>query len=487
MESILVYNSFMESCIRDDFNFYNPAFTSSIELIKKSPYKVIAFDEIIENLCNGTTPSGGKFENKGIYFFRSQNFSPESLDFEDMRYVTKEFHDKLKRSALKPDDILIAVVGATIGVVSIVPKDLIEGNINQNVCKITLRKNSNVLPYYVMTFLDSKFGKFQLFKESTITAKGYINNDKIKRLLIVVPNLDIQKIISGLMQSAYFLRKQKLKQAEEKLDKINDYVLKELGINLSKIKDEKSFIISYSKITERDDYNYYDARVSNIMNEVVNGKYPFIHLGDKNTDILYGASLKNEYFDDGIPFLRINNLKPNKIDLSEIVYLNKNMKKALRNAFVKEGDLLMSRSGTIGIVVCVPKEVEGFAFGSYQIKFTLSKDVNPKYASIVLNTPIGTLQSERNTTGAVQMNITIPGIKNIKIPLPPLKIQNRIVNEVDNMMKESENLEKQSNEIVNKSKQIIEKLIINEPLSEQEDGFVSNVINESKKLRFTPE
>jgi hypothetical protein len=32
----------------------------------------------------------------------------------------------------------------------------------------------------------------------------------------------------------------------------------------------------------------------------------------------------------------------------------------------------MSRSGSVGIVACVPPDADGFAFGSYQIKFRLN-------------------------------------------------------------------------------------------------------------------
>ena len=88
-------------------------------------------------------------------------------------------------------------------------------------------------------------------------------------------------------------------------------------------------------------------------------------LGDFITDIRYGLSTANDYVDFGIPFLRILNLKNDGIDVGDVVYLSEEQRKEVGKAIVHEGDLLISRSGSVGIVVVVPKEAEGFAFGSF--------------------------------------------------------------------------------------------------------------------------
>ena len=101
-----------------------------------------------------------------------------------------------------------------------------------------------------------------------------------------------------------------------------------------------------------------------LQKAIQGGKYKSQKLGDFITDIRYGLSTANDYVDFGIPFLRILNLKNDGIDISDVVYLSEEQRKEVGKAIVHEGDLLISRSGSVGIVVVVPKEAENFAFGS---------------------------------------------------------------------------------------------------------------------------
>jgi len=86
--------------------------------------------------------------------------------------------------------------------------------------------------------------------------------------------------------------------------------------------------------------------------------------------IKYGASVENDYVgeEEGIPFLRVQNLRNKEISLTDIKYLNPKLKRNIGNCYVKKGDILISRSGTLGVAACVPKEADGFAFGSYMIR-----------------------------------------------------------------------------------------------------------------------
>jgi restriction endonuclease S subunit len=213
---------------------------------------------------------------------------------------------------------------------------------------------------------------------------------------------------------------------------------------------------------KRIDAYYYQPKFEEIEKAIKKGKFEVKPLKEFITKIHYGASVKNEYIDAGIPLLRIMNLKPNKIDLREVIKLPENMRKDLGNAFVKEGDLLISRSGTVGMVSVVPKEAEGFAFGSFMIKFCLNEEVNKYYVSAWLNTRLQKLLTEREKIGAIQGNITIETIENLKIPLPPLSVQNKIAEEVKRRIQKAEQLQKEAKEELEKAKLEVEKMILGE-------------------------
>lgn len=178
---------------------------------------------------------------------------------------------------------------------------------------------------------------------------------------------------------------------------------------------------------KRLDAKYWLPAIRELQISIQNGKYKSRKLGDFITDIRYGLSTTNNYADTGIPFLRILNLKNDGLDLKNIVYLSDEQKNEIGKAIVHEGDLLISRSGSVGIVVVVPKSADGFSFGSFMIKFCLNDKINKQYIATWLNCEASRKLIEREKIGAIQGNITIETIKNFDIPVPPISVQNEVV------------------------------------------------------------
>ena len=133
------------------------------------------------------------------------------------------------------------------------------------------------------------------------------------------------------------------------------------------------------------DAKYWLPAIRELQETIQKGKYTSQKLGEFITDIRYGISTTNEYVDFGVPLLRILNLKNDGLDLSKIVYLSESRSDEIGKAVVHENDLLISRSGSVGIVIVVPKEAEGFAFGSFMIKFCLNDKINKQYVAAWLN------------------------------------------------------------------------------------------------------
>ena len=449
---------------RIDPHFYRPVFIQFYQQLEKTKFEFKTIGEIAEKVTSGATPlsKGDAYTSKeeGIPFIRSGDINEDkNINFDEVIYIKKDIHNKkLKGSKLKKGDVLIAIVGATIGQVSIYDYDK-EANINQAIALVRLKEGIN--PEYVKAFMISTLGQKQLDRIKRPVARANINLDEIRGINIILPSLTIQNKIISLMDNVYKEQKNKENKTSEFLDSINDYVLDELGIKLPEVKDKMIYIVSSEEVkNKRADAYYYQPKFEEIEKAVKKGKFEVKELKDCITKIHYGASVKNEYIDEGIPLLRIMNLKPNKFDLRDVVKLPESMKKDLGNAFVKEGDLLISRSGTVGMVSVVPKEAEGFAFGSFMIKFCLNEKVNKNYISAWLNTKLQKLLTEREKIGAIQGNITIETIENFKIPLPPLSVQNKIADEVKKRMQKAESLQKEAKEELEKAKLEVEKIIL---------------------------
>lgn len=219
-----------------------------------------------------------------------------------------------------------------------------------------------------------------------------------------------------------------------------------------------SYQTRYSELKRRWDAYSSQPRLTTLVADLEK-RGNIVALGSLITHIQYGASLKPKYASEGIPFLRITNLKPNEVDTSNIVHFPESERKAIGTCFVKEEDILISRSGTIGMAAAVPKEANGFAFGSYMIKFSVAKEVNPSYVAAFINSASGKAQIERASSGAVQTNITIPAIKGVKIPLPPRPIQDRIAQMMAEAYKERERLREEAEQVVATAKENMERIL----------------------------
>ncbi|MBN2094337.1 MAG: restriction endonuclease subunit S [Candidatus Zambryskibacteria bacterium] len=449
---------------RIDPSFYRPEFKILEKAFVDGKHQVKTLKDIAEKISSGATPlSGGDaYTNKevGIPFIRSGDINADkNINFDDLLYIKEDIHQKkLKSSQLKKGDVLIAIVGATIGQVSLYDYEQ-EANINQAIAIV--RVNKDVNPEYIKEYLLSTIGQNQLNKIKRPVARANINLEEVGSIKIPLPPLSIQNKIVEMMTKAYQDKKEKEVEAGKLLESIDIYVLDQLGIKAPDIKRDMVFEVMSDKVeNNRVDAEYWQPFLEDVEQIIRQSKYKTQKLKDFITKIHYGASTSNAYVDGGIPLLRILNLKPNYVDLSDVVYLPENFRKELGNAFVKAGDLLISRSGTVGIVSVVPEEVDGFAFGSFMIKFCLNNEINKEFVSVWLNNKLNKLLTEREKIGAIQGNITIGTIENFDVPVPPLAIQNKIVEKINSYYSQAQKLKDEANNNLQKAKEKVEQIIL---------------------------
>ena len=170
------------------------------KIFSTTKYNVKTLKNLSTKITSGATPlSGGDAytdQDNGIPFVRSGNINPDNeIDFNSLLYVKPEIHNKkLKSSQLKKGDLMIAIVGATIGQVSVYENDR-EANINQAIALIRLDEQVN--PEYAKEFLYSKIGQMQLDRIKRPVARANINLDEIGSLQVIYPSKDKQNEMVG--------------------------------------------------------------------------------------------------------------------------------------------------------------------------------------------------------------------------------------------------------------------------------------------------
>lgn len=174
--------------------------------------------ELCERVSVGYVGPTSKFycdPSIGVPFIRSQNVRSGYLDWKGIQHVTKEFHNSVKKSQLKIEDILFVRVGAKRGDCCVLKEDIKELNC-ANIVFARL-KTGNV--DFIDRFCQSSVGKKQLLGMSVGAAQGVINTKSVAGLIIPYPPLPIQQTI---VQKANSLSAETKKLEAIYTKKIND-------------------------------------------------------------------------------------------------------------------------------------------------------------------------------------------------------------------------------------------------------------------------
>ena len=201
---------------RLDPYFSQDYFKEAFRTLFRGKYPVHSIKELSTLITSGITPkSGGEAytedKENGVPFIRSGNIDINGdIDFEDLLYIKHDIHETImKSSQVKKNDLMIAIVGATIGQVGIY-LDNREANINQAIALVRLKKGNDV--QYIKEIIRSEVGQLSLNRLKRPVARANINLEEISSIKIPLPPLikqqEIANHISAIRQLAKLLQKE---------------------------------------------------------------------------------------------------------------------------------------------------------------------------------------------------------------------------------------------------------------------------------------
>ena len=161
----------------------------------------------------------------------------------------------------------------------------------------------------------------------------------------------------------------------------------------------------------------------------INPSWPLVELG-KVCDLINGYAFKTRNFlKEGIPVVRISNIKNKIVDLSDTVKVKKSVK--FEKYSIKTGDLLIAMSGAttgkVGLYLEKKEAYQNQRVGNFKI--ILKDEIESRYRNYI----IMSLKEKilKKSYGGAQPNISPDKIKQIKIPLPLIEVQKEIVAEIE--------------------------------------------------------
>lgn len=178
-------------------------------------WRIDNLDSMTKSITVGHVGSTSKFyRNKGVLFLRTGNLNSGKIVFDNAKYITREFHESLKKSQLCEGDVLVSRVGYT-GNAAIVPPGFPESNC-ANI--IIIRANRNIDPKYLHLYINSPIGAQQNFSFTVGSAQAVLNIGSIKKLKIIIPTYPEQQKIAAILSSVDDV----IEKTQAQIDKLKD-------------------------------------------------------------------------------------------------------------------------------------------------------------------------------------------------------------------------------------------------------------------------
>jgi len=159
-------------------------------------WKVFKLNEICIKITDGThkTP---KYISEGIPFLRVTDIQNKLIDWDDVKYISKEEHEELmKRCNPEKGDVLLSKNG-TIGIVKIVDWDR-EFSIFVSLCLIKPKKEM-ITPVFLSKMIGSDLVLNQAKQRSKQGSVTNLHLEEIRDFDISLPGIDEQKKISNIL------------------------------------------------------------------------------------------------------------------------------------------------------------------------------------------------------------------------------------------------------------------------------------------------
>lgn len=179
--------------------------------IMKSKYPKKRIGEIAKRITKGESPhwQGFKYQETGVRFITSENVRDGFLDLQKSKFVSEEFDSKLNRSRLSENDVLINLVGASIGRAAIVPSEALPANINQAVASITV-DNAKILPSFLLHQILHPFIQ-RIIKGNIVEgARANISLANVRDLEVIIPNIKTQINFDNKVKAICSIKNQNL-------------------------------------------------------------------------------------------------------------------------------------------------------------------------------------------------------------------------------------------------------------------------------------
>ncbi len=357
----------------------------SVKKLKDVGYSVIGLTYSPDDLVG---------KEDGILVLRSSNIKNGRISYDDNKYVNKIIAEK---QIVKKDDILICSRNGSkelIGKCAIIDEKA-EGS-SFGAFMTVFRSDYNKYLFHVF---NSYLFKRQIYNNIGATI-NQITTDNLNNFKVIIPTNDEQEKISLILSTidAQIDNTEKLIQKNQELKKGLMQQLLTKGIGHTEFK--KTEFGDIPDIWEI-------KKLSELANVI---------------DSLHETP---EYSEQGYPMIRVVDVNGKEINTKYTKFVSKDVFDKFTKKYIpRKNDIIMSRVGSYGQVSYLETD-EKVCLGQNTVVITT--DFDKKYIFYALSSNYVKNNIEKVTSGSSQKTLSLANIKDLKLLLPRIEEQNKIV------------------------------------------------------------
>ena len=336
------------------------------------------------------------WENGTIPWMSSGEVNQEEVTFTEKK-ITPKGYDETSTKMVPVGTVVIALAGQgkTRGKVAITRIPLCT---NQSLCAIVV--DETVISRYLFHYLRSQYARIREISSGDGT-RGGLNLKMIKAYVVPVPPIEVQEEIVRILDSY-----------TEKIDELTQNLMTE--------------------ITARNtQYGYYRDKLLTPKDDVVVETLGNICRFVRGP---FGGALKKEIFKPtGYAVYEQQHAIYRKLEFR--YYIDKQKYEELKRFAVHPGEMIVSCSGTIGKTFVIPENAPEGVINQALLKLTPTNRINVFYLQYFFDNTISKILNSVARGGAIKNIPSVEELKAIKIPIPTLEVQQRLVEVLDNFEK----------------------------------------------------
>jgi type I restriction enzyme S subunit len=173
-------------------------------------------------------------------------------------------------------------------------------------------------------------------------------------------------------------------------------------------------------------------------------RYPMQPLGsvvDETRGISYGVVQTGTEYDGGVPTLRAGDLRQFEILLRNVKRVDPGIEAKYQRTRLRGGEVLLRIRGGLGETAVCPTEMVGGNVSREVAVIPVTEALDPTYVMYAIAAPSRQEFLRSNLRGTSYVGINLKDVRRLELPVPPLGVQSRFVQEIASLRRHLSDIE----------------------------------------------